>query len=174
YRLDEAKETAIYQWISSVLKIETIWDKPNALRPALPYATMNISLGSRSTGAPEEIYKALDTFTYPNRKVMTLTVNIYADNAYLAYMEKLINSINLPSVQDKLYAAGMAVWDHSDPVDISTLLDTKYEYRVSIDIFIAYAVDADDTPGEIQRVSIDGAVNDTGGDLTFHQTIGET
>ena len=154
YRLNEAKELAIYNWASLVLGITTIWDKPNAPRPALPYATLNFSGGGRSEGAPEEIYKTTDTFTYPLRKVITLTVQIFAENSHLAYADTLVNSLSKPTVQDFLRSVGMAIRGHSDPMDISRLLDTKFELRAGIDIFLAYEQDIDDVTGEIQKVSI--------------------
>jgi len=157
YRLSEAKELAIYTWISTILSgLTVIWDKPNRQRPALPYATLNISSGPRGEGSPDMRYKEPDTFTHTIRKVFTLTVNIYAENAYLSYMESLINSLNLSTTQDALRAAGLAIRSNSDPVDLSRLLDTQYEQRVSADFFLAYAGELDDVSGEIARVTYAG------------------
>ncbi len=158
YRLDETKELAIYTWVSSMLGITTIWDKPNAPRPALPYATLNISGGGRKEGEPEERYKELDTWTYPHRKVLTLTVNIFAEEGHLAYGDDLVNSLSLPTVQDTLRAAGFAIRGSSDVMDISRLLDTKYELRAGVDIFLAYETDVDDVPGEIHRATVTQAI----------------
>ena len=158
YRLNESQETAIYTWISTILSgLTIIWDKPNQPRPALPYATMNISQGSRSVGKPDQIWKETDTYTQLARKVMTLTVNIYALNAYLYYMETLINSLSLSSIQTILRVAGMASWGHSDPVDVSQLLDTKFEPRVSVDFFLSYATETDVEAGEIHKVTYTGS-----------------
>jgi len=163
YRLNEAKELAIDTWISTILSgLTIIWDKPkvnklNVIRPSLPYATMNISQGSRSIGKPDQIWKETDIYTQLARKVMTLTVNIYALNAYLYYMEKLINSLSLSSVQTILRVAGMASWGHSGPVDVSQLLDTQFEPRVSADFFLAYATETDDEAGEIHKVTYESS-----------------
>ncbi|HUU40704.1 MAG TPA: hypothetical protein VMW42_07180 [Desulfatiglandales bacterium] len=157
YRLDETKELALYNWVSTTLGITTIWDKPNnkaSDRPALPYATLNFLGGSRSEGPSEEIYKSDDTFTYPIRKVLTFSVQIFAENGYLEYADDLINSLSLPTIQDSLRVSGFAIRGHSDPLDISRLLDTKFEMRVAVDIFLAYEKDVDDVLGEIRRVSI--------------------
>ncbi len=154
YRIDESKELVLCNWVSSTLGITTIWDRPGKDRPVLPYATLNFLGGSRSEGSPEEIYKTDDTFTYPARKVITFSVQIFAENGYLEYADDLINSLELPTVQDSLRVAGFAIRGHSDPLDISRLLDTKFEMRVAVDIFLAYEKDIDDIPGEIRRVSI--------------------
>ncbi len=167
YRLNEVKELAIYTWVSSILGISAIWDKPDAPRPPLLYATLNISAGPREIGKPDERYKTIDIVNYTFRKVMTLTVNVYADNAHLAYMEKLTNSLALPTVQYALRAAGLAIWGHTDPLDISRLLDTKHEPRATVDVFLAYAIEADDTPGEIRKVSTAGTI----GGVVTEQTI---
>jgi len=157
FRLSEAKELAVYTWVSTILPgLTVIWDKPNRQRPALPYATLNISSGPRGEGSPDMRYKEQDTFTHTIRKVITLTVNIYAENAYLSYMEELINSLNLSTTQGTLRAAGLAVRSNADPVDLSRLLDTTYEQRVSTDFFLAYAGELDDVSGEIARVTYTG------------------
>jgi len=154
YRLDEIKELAIYTWVSTVTGITTIWDKPNATRPALPYATLNIlSRSPGSVGKADEIYKSADTFTYNFRKTITLSCNIYANNAYLALMETLINSLELETYRAGLRIAGFAIWGNSDPVDVSQLLDTKFEPRVSTDFFFSYNKEVDDEIGEIRKVT---------------------
>lgn len=158
YRLDATKELALYTWVSSRLGITTIWDKPGALRPTLPYSSLNISGGGRKEGEPEERYKELDTWTYPHRKVLTLTVNIFAENGHLAYGDDLVNSLSLPTIQDALRAAGFAIRGASDVMDVSMLLDTKFEMRAAVDIFLAYETDVDDVPGEIHRVTVTEAV----------------
>ena len=170
YRLNEAKELAIYNWASSTLGITTIWDKPNAPRPALPYATLNFSGGGRSEGAPEEIYKTTDTYTYPVRKVITLTVQIFAENSHLAYADALVNSLSKPTVQDFLRSAGFAIRGNSNIMDISRLIDTKFEMRAAIDIFLAYETDITDTTVEIQRVTASGTVGDVviNSDVNLH------
>ena len=158
YRLDETKELALYTWVYGILGITTIWDKSNAPRPVLPYATLNISGGGKKEGEPEERYKELDTWTYPMRKVLTLTVNIFAEEGHLAYGDGLVNSLSLPTVQDTLRAAGFAIRRSSDVMDISRLLDTKYELRAGVDIFLAYETDVDDVPGEIHRATVTEAI----------------
>ncbi len=163
YRLDESKEFALYNWVSSKLGITAIWDKPNAPRPALPYATLNISGGPRKEGNPEEIYKGIDTFTYPMRRAITLTMQVFSESGHLVFADSLISSLSLPTVQDSLRSAGFAVRGSSDVMDISRLLDTKFEMRAAVDIFLAYETDVDDMPGEIQHVTItEGEVSTDG------------
>jgi hypothetical protein len=52
-------------------------------------------------------------------------------------------------------------------MDISKLLDTKYELRAGVDIFLAYTSTEDDVPGEIQKVSYEGSINE----VTFDETV---
>jgi len=161
YRLNEAKELAIYTWVYAATGVTTIWDKPGAKRPALPYVTMNILSGSpRKLGKADEIYKSADTFTYNFRKAITLSCNIYANNAYLEYMETLINSLELETYRAGLRIAGFALWGNSDPVDLTVLLDTKFEHRVSADFFFSYNKAVDAEIGEIRKVTFESDIGD--------------
>jgi hypothetical protein len=160
YRLDKDKEDAIHNWVKTALGFEgnkVIWDRSNIRRPERPYATLNISSGPRNVGrASEERYKELDTFQYAIRKVFTLTVGIYGGNGYLKKLEDVIDSLQKPTIQTILRQAGLANWGSEDPIDLSSLLDTKFEDRASVDFLLAYGKAIEDTPGEIQNVRMYG------------------
>ena len=133
----------------------------DAIKPDLPYATMNISGAPRNIGSPSEQYKSEDIFTYPIKKVLTFTVNIYAgrEDGYLEKIDNIINSLQLPTIQETLRNAGFSIWTHSDPLDLSEILDTQTEFRAGVDIDLSYNEDVDDTVGEIRYVGIDGDLN---------------
>lgn len=160
YRLDKDKEDAIHNWVKTALGFEgnkVIWDRSNIRRPERPYATLNISSGPRKVGrASEERYKSLDTYYYPIREVFTLTVGIYGGNGYLKQLKNVVNSLQKPTIQTILRQAGLANWGSEDPIDLSSLLDTKFEDRASVDFLLAYGESIEDTPGEIQSVRMYG------------------
>jgi hypothetical protein len=157
-RLNQAKQTAIIEWIQTALFITTIWDKQNAFRPALPYISVNIITGPQQDGTPEAKYKTTDVFTYIFRKIFTLSIQAHSQSNHLALLSTLINSMKLPTQRATLRAAGLSIYNDNDisPTDISELIDTGFEKRASIDVIMAFAEEVDDSPGEIQTMQLVG------------------
>lgn len=143
-----------------------IWDKQttqspiNAPLPALPFATMNISKIPTKVGTPtQRNIRSGDEYKYRFNKELTLTVNIYADDMYLKYLEQLLNCLEISTKLDILSAEGISVLGYSDPNDISELLESKYEFRCQVDIQILYGYEVIDTPGYIDTVQVDGDID---------------
>jgi hypothetical protein len=162
YRLDEAIEKGIFDFIIAATGFDNnkvIWDKQdvaaprNAVKPALPYITLNISSGPSSLGGPELRYKELDTFTLPMRKAFTLTCNVFSNLGWLEIAQQIVDGLEVPSIREKLRLADISQNGvHGDILDISELLDTKHEGRAAVDLFLAYTKSIDDVAGEIQKV----------------------
>ena len=159
YRLDQTKEDAIYDWAFASLgsNISVIWDKPNTKRPALPYVTLNIIGGPIPLGdRPANKYKELDTWTYQFKKRITLSINLFGYSDHLNKMEILLNSLYLDSKREILNSTGLACWGYDGPRDISSFIDTEWEFRSYSDIFLSYGEDVDDISREIQKINING------------------
>jgi len=154
YRLNEAIEKAIYDWAVAASGLTVVWDKPGKASPALPYVTLNL-MAPRSTGPAEERYNSLDTFEYPMRKAITLSVNVYAENGHLKIMNDIINSLELDTKLVILKAAGIAVWTIGQPIDLSEIMETSAEFRVAVDIVLAYTEMVTDVVGEIEKVRVE-------------------
>lgn len=158
-RLDATKQKAIKLWIQSALSITAIWDKQNAIRPALPYISVNIITGPQLDGTPERTYKELDVYTYIFRKIFTLSVQVHSQTNHIALLSTLLNSIILPTQRATLRAAGLSIYNDTDIsiTDVSELIDTGFEKRASMDITFAFAEEIDDSPGEIQTMQLVGS-----------------
>jgi len=159
YRLDQVKEDAIYDWAVASLGVgvNAIWDKPGSPRPAKPYVTLNILGGPSLVGdRAEHQYKTLDTWEYNFVKKFTLSINIYADDNHLNLMQKIINSFYLESKLEILQLKGLALWGYDGPADLSALIETEWEFRSHIDVFMSYGEAFDDIPGEIQKIELNG------------------
>lgn len=143
-----------------------IWDKQTtqdpigAVLPDLPFATMNISKIPTKVGTPtQRNIRSGDDYKYRFNKELTLTVNIYADDMYLKYLEQLLNCLEIETKLDILSAEGISVLGYSDPNDISELLESKYEFRCQVDIQILYGYEVIDTTGYIDTVEVDGDID---------------
>jgi len=159
-RLSTTRENALHAWIQAILiGITVIWEHEGGRRPDAPFASLDILAGPQSTGPGEQRWEAEDVFALALRKRATLSVSTFGGNA-LVMATTVEDALQLPAHQATLRQAGFAVWGHDGPRDISALMDTRHEGRAVIDIFIAWAETATDTPGEIQKVDISSGVCD--------------
>ncbi|BBO74401.1 hypothetical protein DSCW_18180 [Desulfosarcina widdelii] len=159
-RLSTARENALHAWIQAILTgVTVIWEHEGGQRPNAPFASLDIIAGPQSTGPGEQRWDAEDTFAHALRKLATLSVSTFGDNA-LVMAVAVEDALQLPTHQTTLRQAGFAVWGHDGPRDITALMDTQHEGRAVIDIFIAWAEAATDTPGEIHKVGISSGVCD--------------
>lgn len=187
-RIEKAFEDAIYDYMAAVLDasfgadvIPVIWDKQIAdsnnnqspKRPDLPYVTLNISTPPFKEGDSEIKYKEIDTYTLPMRKAFTVTASVYAGAeipggfGYFDVMTAITDGLELESFKSILRKAGLAIRGSENPVELSALLETVFEFRASVDIFLAYAKPVDDIAGQIDSVEVTGTV----GDFEVNQTI---
>lgn len=161
YRLDQAKEDAIYDWAVASLGVgvSVIWDKPSAPRPDIPYITLNIIGGPIPLGdRPANIYKSLDTWTHLFKKKITLSINVFGYEDHLQTNSTLVNALYLPSKIEILNLAGLACWGYDGPRDISKFVDTEWEFRSQTDIFLSYGDNIDDTHLEVQKIGLNSQI----------------
>lgn len=187
-RIEKTFEDAIYDYMAAVLDasfganvVPVIWDKqiadsennPNPKRPPLPYVTLNISTPPFKEGDSEIKYKELDTYTLPMRKAFTVTASVYAKAeipggfGYYDVMVAITDGLELESFKSILRKAGLAIRGSENPIDLTALLETVFEFRSSVDIFLAYAKPVDDITGQIDKVGMTGEI----GDFEVSQTI---
>ena len=169
FRLSEASEKTIKDFIiasSEFLANKVIWDKQSifgatkAKKPELPYITLNVSGGPSSQGTPEVNYKELDTYETTFRRAFTVTVNVYSNLGWLSDAQKIADSIHLDGKRAILTSAGVSVLDAGPVLDISELLDTKFEGRSTVDLFMSDCVVREEVIGEVAKVGITGTIGD--------------
>jgi hypothetical protein len=169
YRLSEATEKAIFDFIvsaSGFSDAQIIWDKQSivaprkGVKPTLGYITLNISGGPALQGTPELGYKELDTYNRTFRRAFTVTVNVYSNLGWLSDAQKIADSIYLDSKRGILTAASVSVLDTGPVLDISELLDTKFEGRATVDLFMSDCVVREEIVGEVAKVGIAVKIGD--------------
>lgn len=169
FRLNEVSENAVKAFVVAASGFPTnkvIWDKQSifgatkAKKPELPYITLNISGGPSSQGTPEVNYKELDTYETTFRNAFTVTVNVYSNLGWLSDAQKISDSIFLDGKRGILTAAGVSVLSAGPALDISELLDTKYEGRATVDLFMSDCVVREEVVGEVAKVGITGTIGD--------------
>ena len=103
-------------------------------------------------------YKELDTYEKPFRRAFTVTINVISNLGWLSDAQKIADSIYLDGKRGILTAAGVSVLDSGPALDISELLDTKYEGRATVDLFMSDCVVRSEVIGEVDKVGITGTV----------------
>lgn len=154
-----ALNTAIYTAIFASIGITTIWDKPGQPRPSLPYATLNLS-PSRDICKADISHFSDDTYEYLFRKEATLSISIYDIDNSFARIQQLINKLNTPAIQAMLRQGDIAYLYSSPPLDLSLLLETTFENRSTVDIFLSYAVSLNENVQEVHSVTYEGICGD--------------
>lgn len=158
--LDAAMEDAIYEWASFILgpDYQVIWAYANAAgsalgqRPSKSICELRIPWIRDSTGRVDESWVATDTYDYSQVIAFTLRINIFTNDAHMAAAQKLRRSLMLPTVLEKLRAAGLAVWKRGEPNDLSAAEGGKYELRAQMEFEFSYIQVVQDAPGEFQDV----------------------
>ena len=169
YRLSKATEKAIFDFVLAASGFDNgqiIWDKQSvagsrkAVKPDLDYITLNISGGPSLQGTPEVNYKELDTYETTFRRAFTVTINIISNLGWLSDAQKIADSIFLDGKRAILTAANVAVLSAGPVLDISELLDTKFEGRATVDLFMSDCVVREEVSGEVAKVGITGTIGD--------------
>jgi len=171
YRFNEAAEIALIAWVKTALpgfNVEwTMQDAYGSTRgrlPQLPYATLHIPGPIRKTGKADKTYKEQDTWTVTKRRTFILSINLYCVTGPLDYMTQLTDSLDNDTISEQLRVAGLAFWTHTDPVDISELMETKHELRSTADFTFAIAKEFNVKPGEVQEIGIEGTLKNNKGE----------
>lgn len=123
----------LYTWVTGVTGLQTIWLNPNAPRPKLPYITLNMTdfqlMNWDWISPPDDDGMA---YLLGDREFL-LEVQYYGDNKF-DVMEKLRSSLQIPTIRESLLNAGVVFVNRESLMDLTELLDTKYEQRIIMEL----------------------------------------
>lgn len=136
-----------------------IWDKQAQPQPALPYLTLKrappvaltlldpvVQTYNGSAPLGQEI-----TFTVNAQKEMTITLEAFSHTVTSSgtaaeYLNNLITSLRLPSVLANLFAVGLSLRRKENVLDLSTLVQTDFQTRASVEVVFGLVDTQSDTP----------------------------
>ncbi len=148
-----------------------IWNEPKieggkGERPRKPFATLDIVDPPVQEGEPGRVYKTTDVWTLQFRKIFTLSVNIYADNKHMEYLQKLTNSVYLVNFQEALQESNLELRNSESPKDLTNLLPNGYERRAQVSFNLGYVEEYDENVEEIRILNISASFTaDNGSEL---------
>lgn len=167
-RFDALIQETIIKWITDYngYNIKTVVSEEQRFKAKKPLEGDFISYkinGFQQEGHDEGTYNS-DTrkMDYYGQRDFPFSITIYAFNS-MAIAKKLINSLNLPDVNELL---GVAKLSFSDVVckNISGMLDSGYEQRTNIDINFHTALEyTDENSIFIEEVQFNSEIDDEKG-----------
>lgn len=147
----------LYSWVSSIITTKQfIWLDQNSPRPSLPY--LGGRIGSYSfihddyVGSPDSSGYSEIT----GNREFVLYLEAYGNTSFES-LEQLVMSLNKIDVISLLISNNIVfVNEMNDIVDLSELLDSRYEERASLDLLFRIASsDTDENRGIIETVKIE-------------------
>lgn len=154
--------------LQTPVQIPVIFSDQNAPRPNYPYATIRLS-SYRKIGWDE--FRGVDRETnlgsYYGQRAMTVSVHVFAEkpaegSPTMAFQEisKAHMSLSKDSVLNALSLAGIAIQEKGPTQNLTAVLDTLFEDHAAFDLFIGFSESIEENVGIIEKVSVQGTVND--------------
>lgn len=129
-------QLSLYNWAVENVPtgVPVIWYYPNAPRPQTTYITLNISTFNQMGWdyRPMPIDNAGNVLLKGDRE-FTLSVQAYGVNP-MQILENLRTSLQSETNLNQLREAGIAYFGQNSIIDISTLIDSRYELRAAMDL----------------------------------------
>lgn len=164
-------QKAIYDWITSELEMQVVWETPNVPRPKTPHASLNFIAGPVKIGHDGLKHLTGEDFEVRGQRTMTLNIQVHGPNAFEP-MLGIHASMDNPVVLEALRKAGIAIWTEGAVSDVSLEVESGIEDRFSMDVIIGVASNITVQPGYIDKVEAEGNVEDEeGGDHLFGPVV---
>jgi hypothetical protein len=157
---------ALYDWVTDVTGIETIYADQSTHRPDLPYAVINFKNAASRTGIDEIRWNGVDGFDQVGDRSAPCTIDIFGAEAN-DKMANLLDTLHKPEVIEAFTAAEIVSTVVSGPVDLTYLEDeTDYVERSQMELSISYTKSRDAEVDPIETVEVDGNIEDVDIDFT--------
>jgi len=157
-------ENALVSWLSTEMSAVTvILAEQGAPKPGSPFATIKLS-GARGQGLDDRLditdpgAPAYATQDLLGDRRAPVSVQLFGAGA-LDYARQAADSLNLQTVRDALWAAGLApVLPPGEVRDLTGLVQTDFEERAQFDFDLVWGDSYTDTIPLIERVTGSGTV----------------
>ena len=130
-------EDALYDWVSVIAGVTTIFEKPGVTRPQSSYVTINI-VQATPQGKEEHIDTILGDYSvdvdYSNLEELFVSINVYYAGA-LQLATKLKDSLGRITIQEQLFGDGLGYKNASAVREIDDVVDMDWEERAQFDCF---------------------------------------
>lgn len=167
-------KTNLYNWAVSVLPagMPVIFWEPNAPRPTVSYATLYLS-SILATGQDwtENEADANGIVDMKGDRQFTLSFQVYGGPSPLTVLENVRSSLQKQTVLDTLRANGIVFFQSLNILDITDLIDSRWEMRASMDILFGIGQTYTDNPGYFDHMIVQEIINDVDGSVVINTTF---
>lgn len=169
--IDFAKlKQALVKWVEAVLAQDiagVVWYPWPGTKMTKPFIMLRL-VGPAKVG-----WDNFDGSNLGGQRRFTVTVNAYAENpnqldqgggqlaqagGAIELVNRLQTSLEDPNIVDLLYGYGVGIGEIMDAVDLSEVLDTKYENRAAFDFFIFTAQNVPTDAGQITSAEVENNI----------------
>lgn len=147
-------DNALIQFFNTATGITVVWERQDAIRPALPYISLSIQeIEDESGHQPDVSFDgSLRTLTY--RNIATLRVRVFSNtDASMGYLRDAIKYRYKLNGKLTLSDAGICIRSIENIIDFSEMIDTNFELKAQANFIIAYSEEATDTDFQVVRIS---------------------
>jgi len=155
----------VYTWIvrelegTEVTPDRVFWVEPNAPRPPRPCVGLDLITGPVQTAHDQRRETAPGIWKVSGQRRVTISVIAYGEDAD-TIIGRLHSGVELETVREVFRAYGMGLVRQEDVLDVSQLLDTKFEKRSQFDVTFHVVSERTEDVGYIETVEIEN--EDTG------------
>ncbi len=167
-------KTNLYNWAISVLPLgmPVIYWEPNAPRPTVAYVTLFIN----DFIAPNQDWSSDEAdingiINMLGDRQFTLSMQAYGGTDPLTVLENVRSSLQKQTVLDTLRANGIVFYSSINLIDITELVDSKWEKRASLDIRFAIGQSYTDNPGYFDHMQVEEVIVDQIGTVIIDEII---
>lgn len=163
--MDRDKKQFLHDLLSELLgmdKKKVIWSYEGGIRPRLPFLLLREYGDGPAAG---RVVSRTDTpgvlsVRAPYECRFSLQLFSARDGDPVEALTALVHRLEAPSVADRLFAEGIAVYEAGDVSDISTVLDDlAYERRAACELSVRYDRSITDDVGYIDTAEIGGTLD---------------
>lgn len=151
---------ALYDWAFTLTTPKkVVWLNQNAPRPAPPYLTLQVTPAAQI--AQDYVYSpgTSGTSLIVGNREFTLMIQYFGAGGY-DVLERLGSSLEAPSIQQFFTTKGLAIVRRLPTIDITALVDTRYEERYAMDIQFRTYSEYLDVVGLIESVKAEATFKD--------------
>lgn len=130
-------EKALYDWAVRNSNYTVVWLYESGPKPAKPFISLNL-VGPHKIGTNDNlgVPEGETELKIRGQRKFSVSVNVYGDTSTRQDASDLQTSLDLPGEIETLNVANIGIGEIRNVIDLTQLLDTKYEHRAQFDFDI--------------------------------------
>jgi hypothetical protein len=165
-------KTGLWTWAKTeagIPEAQVVWAEQNSPQPNTPYVTLRIASLVKVGDDYIPMPNASGAVKITGNRDFTLGIQGFGPGS-LGILETLRGSLAKQSVKETFYAAKIALVNTEDVLNITELVETRFQERGSLDVFLRTYSEVTDNLGAIEKVEVTEEYYDPTGTLALEDT----